>query len=88
MRANRKQITVVAVMCHTLGAITAQSVGSLPDPVCREVIVIKDEMPMQSCMLSQAALADWKGRSIYCGDAWWISRIKCVRGDYVPKERI
>jgi hypothetical protein len=36
------QITVVAVMCHTLGAITAQSVGSLPDPVCREVIVIKD----------------------------------------------
>jgi hypothetical protein len=82
------QITVVAVMCHTLGAITAQSVGSLPDPVCREVIVIKDEMPMQSCMLSQAALADWKGRSIYCGDAWWISRIKCVPGDYVPKEGV
>ena len=42
------QITVVAVMCHTLGAITPQSVDTLPDPVCREVIVIKSDMPMQS----------------------------------------
>jgi hypothetical protein len=82
------QITVVAVMCHTLGAITPQSVDTLPDSVCREVIVIKDEMPMQSCMLSQPALADWKERSVYRGDQWWISRIKCVPGDYVPKERV
>jgi hypothetical protein len=52
------------------------------------VIVIKDELPMQSCMLSQPALADWKERSIYRGDQWWISRIKCVLGNYVPKERI
>ena len=57
------QITVVAVMCHTLGAITPQSVDTLPDPICREVIIIKDEMPMQSCMLSQPALADWSGPS-------------------------
>ena len=82
------QITIVAIMCHTLGAVTAQSVSSLPDPVCREVIVIKDDMPMQSCMLSQAALADWKERSVFYGKAWRISRIKCVPGDYVPKERI
>jgi hypothetical protein len=34
------------------------------------------------------ALAEWKERSIYRGDQWWISRIKCVPGDYVPKERI
>jgi hypothetical protein len=59
------QITVVAVMCHTIGASFPMSVGTLPDPICREVIVIKDDMPMQSCMLSQPALADWKGRSIY-----------------------
>jgi hypothetical protein len=82
------QITVVAVMCHTLGAITSQSVDTLPDRLCRDVIVIKDEMPMQSCMLSQAALADWKERSIYRGEQWLISRIKCVPGDYVPKERV
>jgi hypothetical protein len=82
------QITVVAVMCHTIGAISPQSVGTLPDPVCREVIVIQNDMPMQACMLSQPALADWKERSIYCGEQWRVSRIKCVPGDYVPKERI
>ena len=70
------QITIVAVMCHTLGAIIPQSVDTLADPLCREVIVIKDEMPMQSCMISQPALADWKERSIYRGDQWWISRVK------------
>jgi hypothetical protein len=40
------QITVVAVMCHTIGAFVPESVGSVPAPVCREVIVIKDDMPM------------------------------------------
>ena len=80
-------MTVVAVMCHTLGAI-AQPVDSLPEPVCREVIVIKNDMPMQACMLSQPALADWKERSIYRSDQWLISRIKCVPGDYVAQERI
>jgi hypothetical protein len=39
-------------------------------------------------MLSQPALADWKDRSIYHGDQWRISRIKCVPGDYVPKQRV
>jgi hypothetical protein len=82
------QITVVAVMCHTLGAAIAQSVDILPDPLCREVIVVKDDMPMQACMLSQPALADWKERSIYRGEQWWISWIKCVPGNYIPKERV
>ena len=41
------QITVVALMCHTLAGIS--------QPVCREEIVVKDEMPMQACMLSQPA---------------------------------
>lgn len=82
------QITVVAVLCHTLGAIKPEFVDTSPDPVCREIIVIKSDMPMQACMLSQPALADWKERSIYHGDQWWISRIKCVPGEYVPKERV
>jgi hypothetical protein len=82
------QITVVAVMCHTIGAVAPQSVGTLPDPVCREIIVIQNDMPMQACMLSQPALADWKERSIYRGEQWRVSRIKCVPGDYVPKQRI
>jgi hypothetical protein len=82
------QRTVVVVMCHALGAFAPQSVDTLPDPICREVIVVKDDMPMQSCKLSQAAVADWKERSIYRDDQWMISRIKCVPGDYVPKERV
>jgi hypothetical protein len=73
------QITVVAILCHGLAGITA--------PVCREEIVIKDDMPMHACMLSQASLAQWQASSIYNSDAWWISRIKCVPGDYVVKDR-
>jgi hypothetical protein len=52
------QITVVVVECHTIGAFVPEAVGTVPGPVCREVIVIKDDMPMQSCLLSQPALAD------------------------------
>jgi hypothetical protein len=74
------QITVVALMCHTLAII--------PQPVCREEIVVKDEMPMQARTLSQATLADWKAHSIYAGEQWAIGRIKCVPGDYVIKGAI
>ena len=69
------QITVVAVMCHTIGASFPMSVGTLPDPICREVIVIKDDMPMEPRnVLPELALADWKGRSIYLFYQWRISR--------------
>jgi hypothetical protein len=71
------QITVVALMCHSLANIS--------QPVCREEIVVKDEMPMQACMLSQPALAEWKANSIYRSDQWKIGRIKCVPGDYAIK---
>jgi len=39
-------------------------------------------------MLSQAALADLKGHSIYAGEQWAIGRIKCVPSDYVIKGAI
>jgi hypothetical protein len=87
-RSQRMQISLVAVLCHSIGAFVPEAVNTLPVSVCREVIVIKDDLPMQSCMLSQPALADWKGRSIYRSDQWWITQIKCVPGDYVPKERV
>jgi hypothetical protein len=74
------QISVVVVMCHSLAAIS--------QPVCREEIVAKDDMPMQMCILSQAALADWKVKSIFRSDEWKIARIKCVPGDYQPKDAI
>jgi hypothetical protein len=61
---NAMQITLVAVMCHVLGAVVAEGVGTIPEAVCREVVVVKQDMPMQACMLSQAALAEWKANSI------------------------
>jgi hypothetical protein len=65
------QISVVAVICHSLAAIS--------QPVCREEIVVKDDMPIQMCILSQAALANWKVRSIFrIFFEWKIARIKCV----------
>jgi len=73
------QISVVVLLCHTLGGI--------PQPVCREEIVVKDEMPM-ACILSQAALADWKAHSIYAGEQWEIGRIRCVPGNYVIRGAI
>lgn len=74
------QISIVATLCHSLAAI--------PAPVCREEIVIKDEMPMQACFLSQPALAEWKSRSIYRSEAWFVMRIKCVSGEYVLRDSI
>lgn len=74
------QVTVVVLICHAL--------GSIPQPVCREEIVVKDNMPMQACFLSQAAIADWKAHSIFRGEQWTVARIKCVPGDYVIKDAI
>ena len=74
------QITIVAVMCTMLGDIA--------QPVCREEVVVKEDMAMQSCILSQAAIADWKEKTIFRGPDWTISRIKCVPGDYSPRGAI
>lgn len=74
------KITVVAVVCHMLSPI--------PDPVCREEIVAAEDMPMEACIMSQAAIADWKSRSIFRGDQWSIARIKCVPGIYAPRDAI
>ena len=73
-------ISVVVTMCHALSGISA--------PVCREEIVVKDDMSMQACMISQPALADWKEHSVFRGNQWTISRVKCVPGQYVIKDRI
>jgi hypothetical protein len=67
------QITIVALM------------ASIPQPICREELVDKSEIPMQAYQLTQAALADWKAHSIYAGEQWAIGRTKCVAGDYVIK---
>jgi hypothetical protein len=74
------QITIAVVLCHSLGAI--------PSPVCREEIIVKDDMSMHACIISQAAIADWKEKTIFRGDSWKITRIKCIPGDYSPRGAI
>lgn len=73
-------ITIVALVCHTLGTI--------PAPVCREEIVVEGDMSMAACLVGQPAIADWKAHSIFRSEAWTVARIKCVPGDYVIKERV
>ncbi len=51
------QITVVVTLCHTLAAILT--------PVCKEASVYTGDMSMNACAISQAAIADWKSRSIF-----------------------
>lgn len=73
-------ISVVVSLCHSLSGI--------PQPVCREEVVTHDDMPMQACLISQAAIADWKSHSIYRGSQWSIGRIRCIPGQYEPKDAI
>jgi hypothetical protein len=72
------KITIVALMCHTMTGINA--------PVCREEVVLKQDMPMQACVFSQPAIAEWKERTIFRGSNWTVQRIKCAPGDYVLKD--
>jgi hypothetical protein len=72
------KITVVALLCHTLPGISV--------PVCREEIVVKEDMPMHACIFSQPALAEWKERSIYRGPEWTVQGFRCASGDYVLKD--
>lgn len=74
------QITIVVSICHALAGITS--------PVCHEEIVAKQDMPMQACLISQVAIADWKAKSLYRGDQWHVERIRCIPGNYLPKDAI
>lgn len=72
-------ITVVAIVCRIASPVPSA-------PVCHEEIVIQDDMPMQTCIMSQAAVADWKSRSRFVGDGWRIARVRCVAGTYLRKD--
>lgn len=74
------QITVVVSICHALAGISSS--------ICQEAIVAHDDMPMQACMISQAAIADWKEKSKFRGEQWHIARIRCIPGEYQPKDAI
>lgn len=74
------QISIVAVMCHALAAA--------PSDLCHEELITKVEMEdsLTACIMSQPALAEWKMKSKFADDHWWIKRVKCVPGNYVLKD--
>jgi len=74
------KLSVVVTLCHALTGI--------PGPVCREEIVYTDDMPMQACIFSQAAVAEWKAASIYKADEWTVQGIKCAGPGYIIKDAI
>lgn len=71
-------VTVVAVMCFSLSQV----------PVCHEEIVVKDNSGMMACLYSLPAVADWKMHSKFKSDDWRIERVRCIPGDYEPKDAI
>ena len=74
------KLSVIVTLCHTLTGI--------PAPVCREEVVYTDDMSMEMCIFSQAAVAEWKDHSIYKADEWTVQGIKCAGSGYVIKDAI
>ena len=68
-------VTIVAVLCS--------------HAVCHEEIVSQADGGIGlGCLVAEAqTLKDWKPHSIYSGDHWTITRIKCVAGEYRVKEQ-
>jgi hypothetical protein len=64
---------IVITICHIAGG-------------CREVVAAQQDIP--ACIISQAAVADWKEHSFYRGDRWSISRMRCEAAGYQPKDAI
>jgi hypothetical protein len=73
-------VTIAAVLCHLVPIPHSPGVEA-----CHEEIVhVADSM--QECILSQAAIADWKRRGRFADAEWTVTRIKCVPGTYEPKD--
>lgn len=81
-------ITVAVTICHTLTATAGMPVPG-PTDVCEERIIMKtDDTGSLTACINQPALADWKAKSLYAGEQWWIKKIRCVPGDYQPRNNI
>jgi hypothetical protein len=66
------QVAVIAVLCNSLVA---------SQPICREEIVTESDMSIGlGCLIAEAQLDQWKEHSIYSGNQWTVSRVKCVPG--------
>jgi hypothetical protein len=73
------KVSVVATLCHAL-------LGQ--PPVCHDVVVTEADMAIGlGCLVAEANLDAWKSRSIYAGDNWSVTRLRCAPGGYVIREQ-
>jgi hypothetical protein len=78
-------VTVVAVLCR----LVVPTATLAPDRDCtaeevrvEEIVTssaLDDTVTFQGCMMGQAAVVDWKGKSpLYHSSKWRVARVKCV----------
>lgn len=75
-------VTIAATLCTLLNPVTTTDVLA-----CHEEVLHRGDS-LQECVLSQAAVADWKDKSRFRGPDWTITRIRCVPGAYVDKDAL
>lgn len=87
-------VTVVAVLCRLVVAqptIAPNTDCTAEEARVEEIVTssdIDDTLTFQGCMMGQAAVVDWKGKSpLYHSNRWRIARIKCAPGHYEPQGR-
>ena len=90
-------ISVVLTVCHlTMPSPIPEDDFADPEglrsisqvELCHEEVIMEAEGAMQSCVLGQPALADWKAHSRFAGPQWRVTRWRCVPGHYVVKDAI
>ena len=77
-------ISVVVTLCHLLTV----DPGSAPVTACFERLAGKIEINIHACGLLIPGIADWKEKSRYAGDAYFVGAVRCVEGDYQSKDEL
>jgi hypothetical protein len=77
-------ISVVVTLCH-LVTVDPQST---PITACFERVAGKNEISISACGLLMPGIADWKEKSRYASEDYFIATIRCVEGDYQSKDEL
>jgi hypothetical protein len=70
-------ITVIVTICH----LVTLDPESKPLTACFDRVAGKIEININACGMLMPGVADWKERSRYAGDDYYLGGIHCVEGD-------
>lgn len=75
------KVAIVIKVCHMM------IFGNVAAPVCHEDV--QTSYDASACVTIQSGIADWKAKSPYAGDEWWVARYSCTPGgrDY-PNDQL